>query len=505
MHWGDAFVKDLTGKQLVSTGISPSGPIHVGNMREILTGDIIYKSALKADLDARFIYLCDDMDPLRKVYPFLTKAYINHIGKPLSSIPAPEGEGIYSEFFLKPLLDTLEVINVKVDVIKTTNLYKEGVFERAIDIVINKRNAIMRIIEELSQRKVGEDWYPYNPKCSECGRLNTTSVVSYKHPYVEYDCKCGHKGFSDIRKDEGKMPWRIEWPAKWYTLGVTIEPFGKDHGTPGGSYDTGKRIVEEVFGTKAPKPLTYERIFLKGMGVMHSSTGIAIPASDVIQFAPPQIIRFLVARANPSRHIDFDPALGLLNLIDEYEKYEKAYFGMDTVSDEDYRRVYELSSVTDDFTKPDKISFRHLVTLVQIYRNEDDLLKALARGGYEEAELSDRLLTEITIVKNWLDRYAPDSVKFELMGKDEEVDISDKEKEVISTFVSKMNDIKWDASEIHNLVHNIAKEMGIKPQESFSAFYKVMIDKNRGPRLGYFLSNLEKEFVNDRLSFVIKE
>ncbi|MEM0157548.1 MAG: lysine--tRNA ligase, partial [Thermoplasmataceae archaeon] len=112
MHWADAFVQDLAGQQTISTGISPSGPIHVGNMREILTGNFIYVAARDKGLEARFIYLCDDIDPLRKVYPFLDSSFSKYVGWPLYRIPAPQGEGTYSEYFLRPFLDTLDTINV---------------------------------------------------------------------------------------------------------------------------------------------------------------------------------------------------------------------------------------------------------------------------------------------------------------------------------------------------------------------------------------------------------
>ena len=504
MHWADALVKDLEGKQLVSTGISPSGHIHVGNMREILTGDMIFRAAKKAGLESRFIYLCDDIDPLRKVYPFLPEHYSRYVGQPLSSIPAPEGEGTYSEYFLRPFLETIEKTGIGAEVIRTTDLYRNGVFEDAIDIVMKSREKIASILAELSGRAMAENWHPYNAKCGNCGKITTTSVISYERPMVEYECKCGHHGFADTRKDDGKMPWRIEWPAKWYALGVTIEPFGKDHGTPGGSYDTGKRIAEEIFGITAPVPLIYERILLKGQGAMHSSTGVAIPASEMLKFAPPQILRFLIARTNPSRHIDFDPKAGLLNLIDEYEKYERAYFGLDTVSDEDFRSVVELSAVKPDLEEPDGISFRHLTTLVQIYPEENDLLRALKKAGYRHDSLTAELKDEIGTVKNWLDLYAPENMKFRILPEQEEVSVSDQDKKIASAFLERMDQIEWEAGEIHQAVYELIQSLEIKPQEGFSAFYRILTGKDRGPRLGYFLSNLDRDFVKNRLKISLK-
>ncbi|AKA48090.1 lysyl-tRNA synthetase [uncultured archaeon] len=502
MHWADAFVRNLSGDQIFSTGISPSGPIHVGNMREILTGDILYKAAVDRGLMSRFMYLCDDLDPLRKVYPFLPDTYEEHVGKPLSRIPAPQGEGTYSEYFLRPFLETLDVINVSVEVVRTTDLYDRGVFAEAIDVVMRRKNDVARILEEISGRAVGKDWYPYNPLCSNCGRITKAKVEWYRFPEVGYRCQCGHEGVSDIRKAEGKMPWRVEWPAKWYALGVTVEPFGKDHGVKGGSYDTGKGIMEEIFGAKAPEPLIYEHIFLKGKGAMHSSTGVVIDAADMVKFAPPQILRFLVARSQPSRHIMFDPGAGLLNLIDEYEKYENLYASGGEL-DEDARRAYELSRLEQSTEKLSSIGFRHLVTLVQIYPREGDLLEALRRTGEGLDEITPVVRSNIDAIRRWLDRYAPDNVKFSLLEPHEKVVINDQERKLIAGFLESAGSIQWTPEAIHDMIHELIRNSGMQPKSGFAAFYRVLVGKERGPRLGYFLSTLGREFTMNRLSSAI--
>ena len=498
MHWADSLVKDLEGNQLVSTGISPSGPIHVGNMREILTGDMIHKAALKKGLNSRFIYLCDDIDPLRKVYPFLDNSYSSYVGFPLSSIPAPDGGPSYSEYFLKPFIETLSKVDVKVEVIRTTDLYRKGVFERSIRIVVEKRDRIKEILQELSGRELEENWFPYNPRCGKCGRINSTVVISYDLPMIHYKCSCGNEGSADIRKDDGKLPWRIEWPAKWFELGVTIEPFGKDHGAAGGSYDTGKRIAEEIFGISAPVPLIYERIFLKGVGVMHSSTGISVPASDMVNYAPPQILRFIIARSNPGRHINFDPGSGLLNLVDEFEKYQKAYNGQEEVKDENYREVYEYSRISGKESTTN-ISFRHLVTLVQIYTTDTDLLRVLKHTGFTGDTLDSQMKWQIEIARNWLGKYAPDIVKFRVMPMDFKANLGETEKSILRDFIDQADEIQWNPEEIHNAVHEILKARNVPPKEGFGSFYRVMIGKDQGPRLGYFLSNMDRNFVISRL------
>ena len=61
-----------------------------------------------------------------------------------------------------------------------------------------------------------------------------------------------------------------------------MEPFGKDHGAAGGSYDTGKEI-SVVLGEQPPYPTTYEWISLKGVGAMSSSTGVTIGPLEALE------------------------------------------------------------------------------------------------------------------------------------------------------------------------------------------------------------------------------
>lgn len=500
MHWSEVFVSDLNGNQVVSTGISPSGPIHVGNMREILTGHILYREAQRRGLESRFIYLADDMDPLRKLYPFLPKEYENYVGMPLYKIPSPTDDVTYSECYLKPFLGVLGELGIKVDVIRSHTLYADGRFADVIDLVISRRKKVAEILTRISGRELEPNWFPYSPVCSKCGKLSGTVVTEYEKPYVSYTCSCGNQSRSNINNDEGKLPWRIEWPAKWLVLGVTVEPFGKDHGSPGGSYDTGAAISREIFGVDPPKPLTYEWITLKGKGTMHSSTGVSIAASDFVKLAPPEILRFLIARNQPGRHIEFDPAVGLLNLVDEFEKLGEGYASNSI--EPDSRKIFEIS--TDGISVESlMVGFRHLITLVQIYPEEDKLALALKRSGYKLDKLTPGLEEKVSMAKNWIDTYAPDQMRFSLLPVDSPCSLDSAGKEVLSAFGKAAISMEWTPDAIHNSVHSIIKNAGLNPVDGFRLFYLAFIGKERGPRLGYFLSNLDRKFVLYRIENVV--
>ena len=297
IHWADVIAEDVLkkgDKHLVATGITPSGHIHIGNMREVVTADAAYRSLIDKGADANFIYIADNYDPLRKVYPFLPESYAEYVGKPISEIPCPCGNcANYAEHFLKPFLEALRRLGINPQVYRADEMYRAGRYTEAIKTALVKRDAIARILEEVSGKTVAPDWNPFNPRCNQCGRITTTKVTDFdlEAEIVGYVCACGHSGTVPMAGG-GKLTWRVDWPARWAVLGVTVEPFGKDHASKGGSYDTGKRIVKEIFGHEPPYPIVYEWIMLGKQGAMSSSTGVVISISDMLEVVPPEVLRY---------------------------------------------------------------------------------------------------------------------------------------------------------------------------------------------------------------------
>ncbi|MCU0637653.1 MAG: lysine--tRNA ligase, partial [Methanothrix sp.] len=217
------------------------------------------------------------------------------------------------------------------------------------------------------------------------------------------------------------------------------------------------RISEEIYGYPAPFPMVYEWIHLKGVGAMHSSTGIVVTIQEMLDVVPPEVLRYLIIRNKPEKHIEFDPALPLLSLVDEYDQRK---------GDE---RAIELSNISK--SGPFEIPFRHMVTAVQIARgDETGLFEALKRSGYDVLTRRDEIIGRARNVQKWLDRYAPA----------EQVD-------------------EKSAAEIHDLVYAVAAEQGLDSKKFFQAIYLAFLGDRQGPKVGWFLSSLERNFVKARL------
>ncbi len=493
IHWADVFAAkvDQNISHRVATGITPSGPIHIGNMREVVTGDLVYKAMRDRGLDVELIYIADDFDPLRKVYPFLPEDYVQFIGRPLCDIPCPCGEcENYAEHFLAPFLSALDEMDVHPHVIRASREYRSGSYTPEISLVIEKKEEIKEILERVSHRALPDSWSPFYPVCEECRRISNAEILAHDpvaHT-VTYRCECGHIGEADYSIGEGKLVWRVDWPMRWEHFNVTVEPFGKDHAAAGGSYDTGKEIAEKIFGYHAPFPVMYEWISLKGRGAMASSTGVAVTINSMLEIVPPDVLRYLIARTKPEKAIDFDPGMGLLSLID----------GFDRVAQAGESREYELSSITGIKTT---IPFRHMVTVVQIARDDRGVLEILERSGYDIGSPDD-VLASAHRARVWIERYAPDMVKFEVQETlpSSTLEFGENERYALGVLATRYIALDaWTAEHLHNTVYEVGKETDMNPKELFTAVYISILGQKRGPRLGWFLEALGRDFVISRL------
>jgi len=507
MHWSSVIANDIVErrkekKHVVATGITPSGDIHVGNLREIIIADAVHSALVDMGVDARLIYVADTFDPLRRRYSFLPEEYEAHVGKPLSEMPDPDGcHSSYADHFLQPFLDSLADLGIKIEIFKADEMYKSGMYVDVIKKAISRREELSRIIEEVSGRKVTAEWTPFNPLCDACGRITSAIVKGYDMDKQEayYECECGNKGVASF-KDGGKLAWRVDWAARWKILGVTIEPFGKDHAAPGGSFDTGKRISTEIYNYEAPYPIPFEHILLKmkeGEGTkakvtaMSSSRGTNIPVHEILEAVPPEILKHVISRVRPEKHIEFDPSLPLLHLIDEYER--------------------EIGGIGRGVAC--KIPFRHFITLVQIARGDfSELLEVIKRSGYEVHEENEEEIKEVRkkakYVDNWLRKYAPPSLKFELqltLPAEEIKGLSDAQKKALMLMSQEVKEgMSLSAADWHDKIYEVALATNMDAKEVFKAIYIALLKKPSGPRAGWLLASLDTEFLKERFGAAVE-
>lgn len=509
-HWSEVAASNILkqkpeGKIAIATGITPSGPIHLGNMREVLTGDAVYRSLKELGADCELVYIADTFDPLRKVYPFLPKEYEKYIGMPLYNIPDPEGcHGSYSEHFLEPFLKSLNSLGIVSRVILAHEMYKDGVMQSEIIDVLENKDRVAKIIEETSGRELPAGWWPYHVECDKCGRVSSTNIENFnkKMRLVGYQCNaCENTGESDAGSGKGKLSWRLDWPARWKALGIKVEPFGKDHAAAGGSYETGSRIAREIFSYEPPIPQIYEWIYLKGQGAMASSTGLGVSISDLLSAVKPEVVRFLVLRSKPEKHIEFDPGQGLVRLVEEYRDLENRFF--DKTADSWARTLYELSQVNGiPESKPQHLPLDHMSIIIQTAgENLHKIRSILSDGGYDISSFDDRaLVEEITKARFWLERFAPKNMvipsPFETAP--DYKSLSSEQQDFLVDLAGMMNNINWNAESIHRTIYDTSVAHELSTSQAFKAVYSALINESKGPRAGWFIASLPRELVIDR-------
>jgi lysyl-tRNA synthetase class 1 len=354
-----------------ASGLSPSGPIHLGNLREVMTPHLVADEIRRRGLPCVHLLSWDDFDRFRKVPAGVDPSWAEHIGKPLTSVPAPPGSGYpnWAEHFKAPMAAAMAELGIEVQPISQTERYTSGAYREQILLAMRERRRIDAILDRYrtKARPVGDataapatdrpgagagaggadggddeaaravaegsgaaaendgtgagGYYPYRPYCAVCER-DLTTVTGYddETTQMSYTCACGHR--ETVRLTEfsrGKLVWKVDWPMRWAYEGVVFEPSGVDHSSPGSSFMVGGQIVGEVFGAAQPIGPMYAFVGISGMAKMSSSRGAVPTPADALTIMEAPVLRWLYARRRPNQafKIAFDQEI--LRLYDEWD------------------------------------------------------------------------------------------------------------------------------------------------------------------------------------------
>ncbi|HIQ10292.1 MAG TPA: lysine--tRNA ligase [Euryarchaeota archaeon] len=513
MHWADVTAERVVGERgdkeryAVESGITPSGTVHAGNFRELFTVWAVAKALRSRGKEVRVIHFWDDYDRFRKVPKNVPSEWEEYIGMPVAEVPDPWGcHRSYAHHFMDKFEEEIAGLGIEVEFLHAAELYRSGFFEGELRTALGKREKIREILnrvrEQAKQEPLPGNWWPVYVYCERC-RKDFTDITAFDGERVHYRCRnCGHEGETPLREGNVKMRWRVDWPARWYRLGIDFEPGGKDHLAAGSSYDTGKDIVKEVFGAEPPVTLMYEFVSVKGQkGKMSGSKGDAITLSELLEVMEPELILFYYGRYRPSKEIKLDLGLGLVKQYDEFDRTEEAYWEGEEY-DGDLLRAYWMAMEPMPEKKPVRVAFSTLVNLVQLPGMDGRKLKeTLVRMGKIGEEISREdwqgVLNRAERARNWLDRYAPESVKFRILDVLPDVDVPEDVRKGLEE-VAKAVEKGVSEEELNTVLFETAKKVS-SPKEFFPWIYRLFIGKERGPRAAGLLLSLDREFVVRRL------
>jgi lysyl-tRNA synthetase class 1 len=513
--WADEEVKllDPGRKHVVRDSKTPSGPVHIGSLRGPVISDALYRTFKSAGLDVRFVYTIDDYDPMDSQSMKERAGMAEYMGKPLCAIPSPDpGEASdFAEYHATRFIALFAGLGITPEFHRMRDLYRSGALDRQIDLILRNAPKILELHHKIATVYHAPGWLPVSVICENCGRIGTTLATDYDGKTVAYSCRpdyvqwavgCGHRGRISPFKGNAKLLWNEQWCAQWDYFGVTYEEGGKDLLTRGGSRERSNAIYREVFGKEPPVGLAHE-FFNFGGKKMATSQGLGVTAVEIVEIYPPEIVRFLMIRTPPKRHVEFDPnGTTLPRLVDEYDRFADAYLG-DPQSD--MGKTWELSQVSPTPEPPGfRIRFQILADWLQMPGVSPELQAERRKGApLSASELRD-LRRRLELARVWLDRWAPEEAKFTVLPDKPGVELTDAQRRYLLA-IKDLIGVVHDPDEMQEQLYEAAKKVGLlnaegKPsRDAFAAIYLAFIGRPNGPKAGSLLTSLDPDFVRRRL------
>ena len=191
--WADAIADRIVkerGKKseyVCASGITPSGKVHIGNFREVITTDMVARALRDKGKKVRFIYSWDDFDRFRKVPAGVDKSYEKYLGMPISDIPSPFNPKLsYAGYNEKSFEKSLPVVGVKPEFIYQNEMNKKCVYAKLIKKALDKKAEIAKILNKYRKEPLDKGWWPVMIYCSKC-KKDTTKILSQKGYELEYE------------------------------------------------------------------------------------------------------------------------------------------------------------------------------------------------------------------------------------------------------------------------------------------------------------------------------
>jgi lysyl-tRNA synthetase class 1 len=507
--WTDEILAaaDLSRPQVLNDSKTPSGRVHVGALRGVLIHDAIRRALADRGVEATFRYGVDDYDPLDELPSGLEDFYRPHLGEPLCNVPAPPGSAAsdIAEHFIGEFFDVFRDLHVEAAAYRMRDIYRSGRFDAAIDRILRAGEDVREIYLRVSGSERPPGWLPFQVICPVCGKIGSNVVTDYDGETVAFECKphlvtwaqgCGSTGRMSPFSGNGKLPWKLEWTAKWAVLGVTIEGAGKDHTAKGGSRDVAVACLERIFGLQPPLNVPYEW-FLVGGAKMSSSRGLGVSARDMADLLPADVLRFLLMRTRPRSTVDFEPTEdALVKLFSDFDKCRAEAVG---APDSTFGKIYRLASDDPpDYWAP---PMALVIALEQLPHVDVDAklvaLKGSALTPEERRHLDERRRT----ARDWLDHFAGPEDKLVLWADAPPGAraLSTGQTQFLGGLAERLATVDWTPEAVQDAIFSTARDEGIAPREAFEAIYRVFFDRTSGPRAGSVLSFLDPGFVRDRL------
>ncbi|MFJ6571654.1 lysine--tRNA ligase [Streptomyces sp. NPDC091292] len=540
---------------VVASGLSPSGPIHLGNLREVMTPHLVADEIRRRGRTVRHLLSWDDYDRYRKVpvgIPGVDGSWAEHIGKPLTSVPAPEGSPYanWAEHFKAAMVDALAALGVAYDGISQTAQYTSGVYRDQVLHAMKHRGDIDAILGQYrtkkgpgkkSQKPVDEaeleaaegsgaaaeddgsgstGYFPYKPYCGSCEK-DLTTVTAYDDDTTELTYTCAACGFSEtVRLSEfnrGKLVWKVDWPMRWAYEGVIFEPSGVDHSSPGSSFQVGGQIVG-IFGGEQPIGPMYAFVGISGMAKMSSSKGGVPTPADALEIMEPQLLRWLYARRRPNQSFKIAFDQEIQRLYDEWDKLAAKVADASVLPADAAAYSRAIGTAAGELPRtPRPLPYRTLASVADITGgHEDQALRILGELDPERPLASlDEVRPRFDKAQAWINTQVPAEQRTVVRAEPDTellVSLDDRGRESLRLLLEGL-DSHWSLDGLTTLVYGVPKtlegldadagptaELKAAQRSFFALLYRLLVGRDTGPRLPTLLLAVGVERVRKLLS-----
>jgi lysyl-tRNA synthetase class 1 len=509
-HWSRLIAEELVSQRGASavltcaSGITPSGAVHVGNLRDVLTIWFVGSQLKNIGAPVRLLHSWDDFDRFRKVPSGCPASYEEFIGRPVSKVPDPEGKyPSYAARFASEFEVSAQELGLLVSFKSQTTMYESAAYGPALFEAFQKRGLIFDIINSFRTQPLPEakrnTYLPIEIYCAKCFKDGTSiEIVDETSGRLRYQCpKCSHSDeISIVTAGNVKLPWKVDWPMRWRHEGVVFEPGGKDHATAGGSYVVASEIARKVFGIEPPRFQGYEFIGIKGVaGKMSSSAGTVITPAEALEVYQPETLKWLFAKVPPMKAFDLPVDRQLAQVYDEFDK---ATVGATANPEGPEADSIRLSGVSDGAPR---VPFKTVGSLVALLDgNETAVIGALGKLGFPSD--SPGMAERIRRADRWLTDYLPEERIRLLESPNSAViaELSSDERAWMTALVAWVRPRTSITEETAQEVFQIpirgdeAPEARKEAQRRFfKRVYQLLFGRENGPRLPTFLAAIPAE------------
>jgi lysyl-tRNA synthetase class 1 len=528
---------------VVASGLSPSGPIHLGNLREVMTPHLVADEIRRRGVECVHILSWDDYDRFRRVPAGIDPSWSRHIGKPLTSVPAPQGSPYpnWAEHFKAPMIDAADRLGIEFVGISQTERYTSGAYTAEVLLAMRERARIDAVLERhrtkpkppgdseerlsrLSEDeaiaaraaaegsgaaaeddgRAGETYYPYRPYCSVC-ESDATTIIRYDDDTtaLTYVCECGHSETVELSTNHrGKLVWKVDWPMRWAYEGVIFEPSGVDHQSPGSSFVVGGELVREIFGGEQPIGPMYAFVGISGMAKMSSSKGSVPTPSDALEIMEPQVLRWLYARRKPQQSFTVAFDQEIYRLYDEWDALGRKVAEGGATPSHAAAFARAVGTVAGPLPRtPVTLPYRTLASIVDITTGNPAQVLRILRDLDPENHPIDRLdevRPRLDCARAWVLTQMAADQRTVVRGEPDEAllaTLSPPERDSLAMLLDRLDDY-WSLDGLTTLVYAIPKlqaglEMDAEPtpelkaaqRQFFALLYMLLVGRDTGPRL----------------------